>query len=53
MGKTDGNAVANTAKELVGLWRAGRLYEMEKWIAEGKSLDISEAIKRGRRRGAS
>jgi hypothetical protein len=50
MGNTDGNAVANAAKELLGLCRAGRLYEMEKWIAEGKSLDISEAIKRGRQR---
>jgi len=50
MGKTDGNAVGNTAKELVGLCRAGRLYEIEKWIADGKSLDVSEAIKRGRQR---
>src|SRR5271156_6726113 len=43
-------AVANDAKELLGLCRAGRLYEIEKWIADGKSLDISEAIKRGRQR---
>src|SRR5271168_824875 len=46
----DGCAVANDAKELLGLCRAGRLYEIEKWIADGKSLDISEAIKRGRQR---
>lgn len=50
MSNVDANAVANAAKELVGLCRAGRLYEMEKWIAEGKSLDISEAVKRGRQR---
>lgn len=50
MSNLDANGVANAAKELVGLCRAGRLYEMEKWIAEGKSLDISEAIKRGRQR---
>src|SRR5690242_8898031 len=41
---------ANTdqAKELVTLCRAGRLYEIEKWIAAGKPLDISAAIKRSR-----
>lgn len=44
----DGSAVANAAKELIGLCRAGKLYEVEKWIADGKSIDISEAIKRGR-----
>lgn len=38
------------AKELVGLCRSGRLYEIEKWIAAGKSLNISEAIKRNRQR---
>jgi hypothetical protein len=50
MSNVDGNAVANDAKELMGLCRAGRLYEIEKWIADGRSLDISEAIKRGRHR---
>lgn len=50
MSNMDGNAVANDAKELVRLCRAGRLYEIEKWIADGRSLDISEAIKRGRQR---
>lgn len=50
MSNVDGNAVANDAKELIGLCRAGRLYEIEKWIADGRSLDISEAIKRGRHR---
>ena len=28
--------------------RAGRLYEIERWIAEGRSLDISTACRRGR-----
>ena len=28
----------------------GRLYEVEQWINEGRSLDISAATKRGRRR---
>jgi hypothetical protein len=50
MSNMDGNAVANDAKELVRLCRAGGLYEIEKWIADGRSLDISEAIKRGRQR---
>jgi hypothetical protein len=50
MNSTDGNAVTNNAKELMRLCRAGRLYEIEKWIADGKSLDISDAIKRGRQR---
>jgi hypothetical protein len=50
MSNVDGNAVANDAKELMRLCRTGRLYEIEKWIADGKSLDISEAIKRGRQR---
>ena len=27
-------------KELVNLCRTGRLYEIEKWIADGKPLDI-------------
>src|SRR5258708_28988821 len=44
------HSVVSQAKELIGLCRAGRLYDIEKWIAEGKSLDISEAIKRGRQR---
>jgi hypothetical protein len=38
------------AKELVRLCRAGRLYEIEKWANDGKSLEISSAIKRGRKR---
>src|ERR1700733_9607947 len=50
MSDVDGGAVASDAKELIGLCRAGRLYEIEKWIADGESLDISEAIKRGNRR---
>lgn len=43
-------AVATAAKELVGLCRAGKLHEIQEWIAEGKSFDISEAIKRARQR---
>jgi hypothetical protein len=46
----DSDAVANAAKLLVGLCRAGRLYEIEKWIAGNKPLDISEATRRGRQR---
>jgi hypothetical protein len=46
----DDDTVVNPAKILVGLCRAGRLYEIEKWIAEGKPLDISEATRRGRQR---
>ena len=38
----------NEAKQIVALCRAGRLYELEKWIADGKSLDISGATKRRR-----
>ncbi len=48
MSNVDDEAVANDAndaKELIRMCRAGRLFEIEKWIADGKSLDISEAIK--------
>jgi hypothetical protein len=38
------------AKQLIALCRAGRLYEVERWIDEGRSLDISAATKRGRKR---
>ncbi len=51
MSNVDDGAVANDAKELIRMCRAGRLYEIEKWIAEGKSVDISDAKKRGRQRG--
>jgi hypothetical protein len=51
MGETDPpNTLDSEAKELVRLCRAGKLYEIEKWINDGKSLDISAAIKRGRQR---
>jgi hypothetical protein len=50
MGKTQpANAGDNGAKELVRLCRAGRLYEVEKWIKEGKSLE-APTTKRGRQR---
>lgn len=41
---TDG--AVNEAKQLVALCRSGKLYEVEKWIAAGKSLDVSGATKR-------
>jgi hypothetical protein len=41
----------DVAKELIALCRAGKLYEIDRWIAGGKSLDISVAKKRGRQRG--
>lgn len=44
------NTVDNEAKELIRLSRAGKLYEIEKWINDGKSLEVSTAIKRGRQR---
>ena len=50
MNQVDPNAVASQAKELIALCRSGRLYEIEKWIDEGKSLDISEATRRRRQR---
>jgi hypothetical protein len=34
------------AKVLVGLCRAGKLYEIEKWIASGKSLRTPPQIKK-------
>src|SRR2546425_4445954 len=51
MRKTDPpHAVDNDAKELVRLCRAGRLYEIEKWINDGKPLETSGTSKRGRPR---
>jgi hypothetical protein len=50
MSQMDPSAAISEAKELIALCRAGRLFEIEKWIAEGKSLDISEATRRGRQR---
>jgi ankyrin repeat protein len=51
MDKTDpSNSVDSEAKQLIGLCRAGRLYEIEKWINEGKSLKIPAATKRGKQR---
>jgi hypothetical protein len=43
MNNTDVGTSSEQAKELVALCRAGKLYDMEKWIAAGKSLDISGA----------
>lgn len=50
MSKIDAATDTDQAKALIALCRGGRLYDIEKWIAEGKSLDISNATKRGRRR---
>jgi hypothetical protein len=50
MDDAEHSATIEQAKELVQLCRQGRLYELDKWIAEGKSLDISSARKRGRQR---
>jgi hypothetical protein len=51
MNKTDQpNPMDNEAKELVRLCRAGRLYEIERWIKAGKSLDIPARAKRARQR---
>lgn len=38
--------LAENAKELITLCRAGRLYEIEKWIAAGKSLHVPAAKNR-------
>ena len=51
MGGTDPpNTLDSEAKELVRLCRAGKLYEIEKWINDGRSLEISTATKRGKQR---
>jgi hypothetical protein len=38
--------ISAEAKELVQLCRAGRLYEIEKWIAAGKSMEAPVAKNR-------
>ena len=51
MSKTDPpNPVGSEAKELVRLCRAGRLYEIERWINHGKPLEIPAVTKRGKPR---
>ena len=51
MGKTNPPLTENNGpKELVRLCRAGRLYEIERWINDGKSLEIPAGTKRGRQR---
>jgi hypothetical protein len=51
MGRTHpANAGDNEARELVRLCRAGRLYEIEKWINDGKSLEIAAPTKGRRQR---
>jgi hypothetical protein len=44
------NAVDNETKELVRLCRQGRLHEIERWINDGKSLEIPAKTTRGRQR---
>jgi hypothetical protein len=50
MSKVDDGDVASDAKKLIALCRAGRLYEIEKWIADGKPLNIFRALKHSRQR---
>src|SRR5271168_982105 len=50
MSNVHSDAFVNDTKKLVALCRTGRLYEIEKWIADGRPIDISGAIKRGRQR---
>jgi hypothetical protein len=45
MNNTVSGTSVEQAKELVALCRAGKLYDVEKWIAAGKSMDISSATK--------
>ena len=42
MSNVDGDVVATDGKELIALCRAGRLYEIEKWISEGNARLASE-----------
>ena len=44
------NPDEDEAKELLRLCRAGRLDELEKWVLDGKPLDICGARKRGRQK---
>ena len=51
MGKTNPPDTENNGpKELVRLCRAGRLYEIERWLNDGKSLEIPAGTYRGRQR---
>lgn len=40
------DTISNDPKDLLQLCRAGKLYEVERWIAAGRSLDISAVSKR-------
>ena len=40
------------SKTLLGLCRAGRLYDVERWIASGKSIRTSPEVKKTPRRTA-
>jgi hypothetical protein len=44
------NAVDSETKELVRLCRRGRLYDIERWINDGRSLEIPATTTRGRQR---
>jgi hypothetical protein len=46
--QADASAVADDSEELIRLCRAGRLYALDRWILDGKPLDISGARKRGK-----
>jgi len=43
----------DVAKELIALCRAGKLYEIDRWIAGGRSLNISVEKKRRRQKAFS
>lgn len=49
IGDRNSNDVANENSELIRLCRTGRLYDIEKWIADGKSLEV-RAARRGRQK---
>jgi Ankyrin repeats (3 copies)/Ankyrin repeats (many copies) len=50
MSNVHDSTTVDEAKALVLLCRSGRLYEIEKWIAAGKPLDVSAAVKRSRQK---
>ena len=46
MQKVVPTTTSEDAKELVRLCRTGRLYDVQKWIAEGKPLEVSARRKK-------
>ena len=37
---------SDDAKNLLNLCRSGRLYDVEKWIASGKSIQVPPGVKK-------